>query len=275
MSQNSQDIGQLMGRVLVFGGVYSNLQALQSMQKVANDLGISSSNIICTGDIAGYCAHPSECLDLIEDWGIHAIRGNVEQNIIDEVDDCGCNFAEGGRCDTFSRQWFPFVKNNMTPRNIHFLEKLPNFISFQYANKKVRVVHGSEEHISEFVFKSTPWETKKRNINLSLSDVILSGHAGIPFADENEGFMWLNAGVIGMPANDGTTDVWYMILDDSEGKLTYEFQRLQYDFKQSNLLMLQNGLPSTYAQTLLTGIWDNCEILPSEEMLNQGKRLVL
>ena len=275
MSQNSQDIGQLQGRVLVFGGVYSNLQSLKAMQKVSLDIGIPPSNIICTGDIAGYCAQPSECLDLIEEWGIHAIRGNVEQNIIDEVDDCGCNFAEGGRCDTFSRQWFPFVKKNMTKRNIQYLEKLPNFISFSYTNKKVRVVHGSEEHISEFVFKSTPWEIKKRNINLSHSDIILAGHAGIPFADQKDGLCWLNAGVIGMPANDGTTDVWYLLLDEDDGELIFEFHRLQYDFEQANVLMIQNGLPSTYAQTLLTGIWDNCEILPEEEMQNQGNRLVL
>lgn len=275
MSQNSQDIGQLQGRVLVFGGVYSNLQALQAMQKAAINLDIPPSNIICTGDIAGYCAQPSECLDLIEEWGIHAIRGNVEQNIIDEVDDCGCNFAEGGRCDTFSRQWFPFVKKNMTSSNIQYLEKLPNFISIYYANKKVRVVHGSEEHISEFVFKSTPWEIKERNINLSHSDIILAGHAGIPFADQKNGLLWLNAGVIGMPANDGSTDVWYLLLNDANDELTYEFHRLPYDFEQANVLMIQNGLPYTYAQTLLTGIWDNCEILPEEEMQNQGKRLVL
>ncbi|HLO53349.1 MAG TPA: metallophosphoesterase family protein [Saprospiraceae bacterium] len=275
MSQNSQDIGQLQGRVLVFGGVYSNLQALQSMQKVAINLEIPPSNIICTGDITGYCAQPSECLDLIEEWGIHAIRGNVEQNIIDEVDDCGCNFAEGGRCDTFSRQWFPFVKKNMTSSNIQYLEELPNFISFYYANKKFRVVHGSEEHISEFVFKSTPWEIKERNINLSHSDIILAGHAGIPFVDQQDGLSWLNAGVIGMPANDGTTDVWYLLLNDADDDLTYEFHRLQYDFEQANVLMIQNRLPSTYAQTLLNGIWDNCEILPEEEMQNQGKRLVL
>lgn len=271
MSQNSQDIGCLEGRVLVFGGVYSNLQALQAMRKIALDLGMSPSNIICTGDIVGYFAQPAECLDLIEEWGINTIRGNVEQNIVDEVDDCGCNFAEGGRCDTFSRQWFPFVKKSMTSRNIHYLEKLPNFISFNYANKKVRVVHGSEEHISEFVFKSTPWEIKRRNITLSNSDVILAGHAGIPFADQKDDWLWLNAGVVGMPANDGSTDVWFMMLDDVDGKLSYKFHRLQYDFELANALMKQHGLSFTYAQTLLNGIWDNCEILPEEEMKNQGK----
>ena len=77
-----KNIGNLSGKVLVFGGVYSNLQALEALQKVADKEGITPSNIICTGDIIAYCAQPSACVDAIEDWGIHVIQGNVEENII-------------------------------------------------------------------------------------------------------------------------------------------------------------------------------------------------
>ena len=273
MEQKCKDLGVLGGKILVFGGVYSNFQALESMRDIAYDLGIPPSNIICTGDIAGYCAQLSECLSMVEEWGIHAIRGNVEQNLVDEIDDCGCNFAEGGRCDIFSKQWYPFVKENVGTKNLSFLHSLPNVISFSYGGRQVRVVHGSEEDISAFIFKSTPWEVKKRTFDISKSDVILAGHAGIPFVDQHEGLLWLNAGVIGMPANDGTTDVWYTILDDTDANLNYEFHRLQYDYKLANTLMIQHGLPATYAQTLLSGIWDNCEILPEVEMQNQGKRI--
>ncbi len=92
---------ELGGKILVFGGVYSNLQALETLQKVAEKEGISPDNIICTGDIVGYCAQPSECLDAIEKWGIHAIQGNVEENLLSGNDDCGCNFRGGGRCEKF------------------------------------------------------------------------------------------------------------------------------------------------------------------------------
>ena len=37
------------GKILVFGGVYSNLQALEALQKVAEKEGILPENIICTG----------------------------------------------------------------------------------------------------------------------------------------------------------------------------------------------------------------------------------
>jgi hypothetical protein len=73
-----------------------------------------------------------------------------------------------------------------------------------------------------------------------------------------------------MPANDGTPRVWYLLLDDSTGELTFAFKSFNYDNRQANQLMVEKGLPSSYAQTLLTGIWDNCEILPEAEKQLQG-----
>lgn len=261
-------------KILVFGGVYSNLQALEALQKVAEKEGILPQNIICTGDIVGYCAQPSECLDAIEKWGIHAIQGNVEENLLSGNDDCGCNFRGGGRCDMFSRQWFPYASSKMTEQNLAYLKTLPQFLDFQYFDKKIKVLHGSINHISEFIFKSTDWAIKADNFTKTQADVILAGHCGLPFVDEKDDKIWLNAGVIGMPANDGETSVWYLILDNTEGALFYAFHRLDYDFTTAHALMLENKLPSSYAQTLLNGIWDNCEILPEIESREQGKPLI-
>ena len=37
--------------------------------------------------------------------------------------------------------------------------------------------------------------------------------------------------------------------------------------------MLESGLPFSYAETLLSGIWDNNEILPAEETAQEGTPL--
>lgn len=104
--------------------------------------------------------------------------------------------------------------------------------------------------------------------------MILAGHAGLPFADLREKYSWLNAGVIGMPANDGTPRTWYLLLDDTGGKLSYSLKSFTYDNTLANRLMLEKGLPDAYANTLLTGIWDNCEILPEAEKRMQGVALL-
>lgn len=270
MSQLTKNIGRLSGKILVFGGVYSNYQSLEELYRIAQTAGIKPSNIISTGDIVGYCASPSECIDFIEKWGILGIQGNVEQNLINGTDDCGCNFEEGSRCDIFSKQWFPFAVMQMTEQNLNYLTQLPERISFEYADKKIDVIHGSYNNISEFVFKSTSWDIKSQNFTKTDADVVLAGHCGLPFADVREGKYWLNAGVIGMPANDGTARVWYMILDDVDGQFSYEFHNYEYESFEANQLMLENGLPYSYSETLLTGIWDNNEILPDEETALEG-----
>lgn len=269
-SSHTQHLGTLSGKILVFGGPYSNLQALTELQNIAERLGIPPQNIICTGDVVGYCAQPEESVQRVKEWGIHCISGNVEQNIVSGEDDCGCNYTEGGRCDLFSRTWFPYAVRALSADSVRWMADLPQHLHFSYARKSVAVVHGSFAGVSEFVFKSTPWSIKEKHFQSTATDVILAGHAGLPFADVQHERFWLNAGVIGMPANDGTSRVWYLLLDDAEGTFSYSFEFLTYDNVLTNKLMRENELPDAYAQTLLTGIWDNCEILPEAEKACQG-----
>ena len=270
-----QDLGTRSGRLLVFGGPYSNLQALEALKKIAEQLQIPAGNIVCTGDIVGYCAQPEAAVQFVKDWGVQAIQGNVEQNIIRGEDDCGCNFAEGSRCDLLSRAWFPYAVRSLSAGSVAWLSTLPLQLSFRYAGKAVAVLHGAATGIADFVFASTPWSVKETSFAATGAEVILAGHAGLPFADEHAGHCWLNAGVVGMPANDGTPRVWYLLLDDTNGQFSYTFHAFTYDNGKAHQLMQANGLPDSYAQTLLTGIWDNCEILPEAEKVLQGRAITL
>ncbi len=78
-----------------------------------------------------------------------------------------------------------------------------------------------------------------------------------------------------MPANDGNTEVWYAILDDSTESFNFDFRRLTYNFTLTNKLMRNGLLPESYAKTIVSGIWDNMEILPDTEKQQQGKSIPL
>lgn len=268
------DIGQLQGPVLVFGGVYSNFQALEELAAIAESLDIPAGNIICTGDVVGYCADPEACCQFMKEWGVHTIAGNVEIQMREGMLDCGCSFAEGSRCDMFSKAWYPYAQLHTSVDSIAWMEGLPAFLRFEYAGKRVAVLHGSRFETAEYIFASTPWAVKQRNFEALQADVILSGHSGLPFSEEQEGSFWLNAGVIGMPANDGTTRVWYMVLDDTQG-FAYRHASFEYDFDEAYVRMREKQLPIAYARTLETGLWDNNEILPAAETALQGVRIQL
>ncbi|MCC6459451.1 MAG: metallophosphoesterase family protein [Saprospiraceae bacterium] len=268
-----QELGARSGKMLVFGGVYSNWPALERLMALAREWGIPSENILCTGDIVGYCAEPEACVQAIRDWGIHAIAGNVEIQLREGETDCGCNFNEGSRCDLFSRQWYPYAQSQLSPAAIGWMQGLPDHLAFQYAGQRLYVLHGSYFNTSEFVFRSTPWAQKAPNFEASGAGVLLAGHCGLPFHHEEAGRLWLNAGVIGMPANDGTPRVWCLLLDEAGGQLRYQHYAFGYDHERAARAMEQQGLPCEYSGTLRSGLWDNCEILPPAETATQGQAL--
>ncbi len=296
-------LGVLTGPVLIFGGAYSNFDALQALRAEADRRGIPASNVICCGDTPGYCAEPQECLDLLEDWGCPAIAGNVETNLVNGTDDCGCGFGDGSRCDMFAKLWYTYAAKNVAERNLTFMAKMPDVLRFEYAGKKVAVLHGSPDHQSEFVWRSTDAEKKAAWGAAAGADIVVGGHSGLPFAEvihssadpnptptppRGEGtssnlqpatcnlqlatcnLLWLNAGVIGMPANDGTPETWFLTLNDANG-LDFNFHRLSYDHRAAKAKMIEDRrLPVSYAATLTTGIWDNTEIMPTAEEKREG-----
>ncbi|WP_298505494.1 metallophosphoesterase family protein [uncultured Maribacter sp.] len=263
-------LGERKGKMLIFGGVYSNLQALQALKEVSKEEGIAPENCICTGDIIGYCAQPEETVQLFREWGAKSITGNVELQLFEKAEDCGCDFTQGSRCDNFSKLWYPYAQSKLSPNSIEWMGTLPHHISFHYAGKEVSVVHGSYDTTSEFIFASSPEDIKLKNFKQLGCDVILAGHCGLPFNTSIKDKLWLNSGVIGMPANEGSPRVWYMILEHIEEELQYTHKYLEYDYITAFSLMKENNLPLEYANTLVNGIWDNMDILPSKEQKIRG-----
>ena len=258
-------------RTLVFcGGVYSNLEALQVFRKEILGREISSDAVFCTGDVTAYCADPVECLDEIAEWNIRCIAGNLELQLASGQDNCGCGFNKGSLCNSLSRQWYAYIDKNVSGAHRDWMAHLPQHISFSFGGKKFLVVHGTPTDVSGFVFASTPWAQKRKLFEQFGVDVIVCGHNGVPHIEENEGYVWCNAGVIGMPANDGTLRTWYASVQIDENALRFEHHAIEYESATTAQKMLDRGLPKEYADTILTGLWCSCDVLPDAEKQKRG-----
>jgi hypothetical protein len=77
----------------------------------------------------------------------------------------------------------------------------------------------------------------------------------------------VNVGVIGRPANDGRTEVWYSVLEARrDATLGVELVPLTYDHEALAAEMRREELPEEFVETILTGWWTTClEILPARE----------
>jgi predicted phosphodiesterase len=258
--------------VLIFGGPYSNLQATQAMIQTADAMAIPASNIFCTGDVVAYAAAPEETAQLVRSWGIHVVAGNCEEQLAAGAADCGCGFEEGSACDLLSKGWYPYANGRVSTQTRAWMSELPSTIDFTCHGLRFHMLHGGVNHTNRFIFGSQTDALAVEASELE-TDVVLAGHAGIPFIARAGRKTWLNAGVIGVPANDGTADGWYALAERATDCVRLSLHRLSYDHNAAAAAMRRSGHANGYARTLITGIWPSHDVLPEPEKAATGKTL--
>lgn len=266
------DLGAQRERLLVFGGPYGNLAATRAMRERALELEIPPARVICSGDLVAYCGEPAQTLDLVRDWGIHAVMGNCEEALGFNEPDCGCGFDSGSHCSALAVAWYRFADRQVDAGQRQWMRALPRSIDFEIAGRGFRIVHGSLESINEFVFASSDADNRLAQLRQAGVDAVIGGHSGIPFGQALGERYWLNAGVIGLPANDGGTHVWYLLLEPVDDGILCRWQQLEYDFEASRRSTVAAGMRE-YGEALASGLWPSMDILPDAERTLRGKAL--
>lgn len=260
-----QDLGRIDGPVLLFGGAYSNVQALEALIGEAENLGIGADRMICTGDVVAYCGAPRRTVDVIQRLGCAVVAGNCEIQLAEGRADCGCGFEEGSQCDLLSASWYGYAQNALDQQANDWMGGLPDVVSFHHNGQRYGVLHGGISDVARFIWSSSPEDVFAQEWEL-LSDAIgpvdhiIAGHSGIPFVRQTSDGRWINAGVIGMPPHDGHRQTRFALLE--HGRV--QIRSLSYDHDQAAQDMRQAGLPEGYRRGLLTGYWPSEDVLPSD-----------
>jgi predicted phosphodiesterase len=263
------------GPLLVFGGPYSNLQATQAILAEAARRGIPPQRVICTGDVVAYGADAAACCDLIMASGIWVIAGNCEENLAAGALDCGCGFEEGTACDLLSRAWYAHANREVTAAHRAWMAGLPYRLMIRLPDgRRLAVLHGGARDISRFIFASAEHKDLADEIAATGCDGVIAGHCGIPFVRQVGPGVWINAGAVGMPADDGTPRIWYALLTPDKAGLSVETLPLQYDHAAAAAAMRKAGLPEGYAAALGSGLWPSCDVLPPAERARRGQKLL-
>ena len=268
------NLGRIEAPLLIFGGPYSNLAATRALLDRAAVLNVPADHIICTGDIVAYCAEPEETSQLLKDSVIHVVQGNCEASLAEGSVSCGCGFEPGMVCSTLSQQWYPYVNARISDTTREWMGSLPSAIRFQMGRYECRVIHGGARQINQFIFASTPATIKQQELDAFDTDIMIGGHCGLPFGQKIAERGWLNAGVIGLPANDGTPTVWYMLMAPNDNGVRVSWHRLEYAFQLTYQSMLDNGL-ADYAESIRSGVWPSMDVLPEQEREQVRRALVI
>jgi hypothetical protein len=252
-------------RIAVFGGIYNNHLALARLLEDAGRRGAEA--IYCLGDLGGFGPHPEKIRPLLVQGGVLAIQGNYEESLASGREDCNCGYTDP-RDNQFAEISYGYTARNCSPEFKAWMGALPRRRRVRVSDRELLLVHGSPRRVNEFLFRSTSTVPfLEVLLDQNRCDAILCTHTGLHWHRRlPSGRDVVNVGVIGRPANDGETRVWYALLEAREDGLGVELMPLAYDHQGLAAEMCREGLPEEFVETILTGWWTTClEILPARE----------
>lgn len=181
-----QDLGELSGPVLLFGGSYSNLQATEVVLAQAEVLGVPIGHVICTGDVVAYCAQPAETVAAVRAAQAVVVAGNCEKQLAANALDCGCGFETGTTCDLLSAGWYTHANTEVDAEARRWMAGLPDVVTLRQVGKRVAVTHGGVTNVARFVFSMSSEAVFVEEISalkalIGLVDLVVAGHSGIAF----------------------------------------------------------------------------------------------
>jgi hypothetical protein len=252
-------------RVAVLGGVYSNHLALAALLEDARRR--EAEAVYCLGDLGGFGPNPEKVWPLLEQGGVRCIQGNYEQSLAGGAEDCNCGYTDP-RDNHYAELSYAYTARKCSDEFKGWMGALPLRRRIRVGERELLLVHGSPRRVNEFLFRSTsPDPFLEMLLKRHGCDGILCTHTGLHWHRRLPGGGdVVNVGVIGRPANDGRTNVWYAMLEAEAKGLAVELVALDYDFESLAEEMKAEELPEPFIETILTGWWTNClEILPAKE----------
>ena len=265
-------------RVAIFGGIYNNHLALRAAIEDAQRRGVEK--LLCLGDLGAFGPNPQKIFPLLLEAAVVTMQGNYDNSIGNELSDCQCGYTDPAD-NHYARLSYQYTYSKTPPKWRPWLRDLPQEIRFDLKSeisnpksqiqnpKSLRILccHGSPRKMNEFLWESTtPTHLLEKMCNDFKADVIIATHTGLPWSRKlSNNRLFVNCGVLGRPANDGTTHVGYTVLDANNPDLA-EYVTLAYDHEALAAEMRAEQLPEPFVETIRTGWWTTClEILPAKE----------
>lgn len=253
-----------MNRLAFFGGIYSNSAALARAVADAKRAGVDG--LYALGDFGGFGPHPDRVFPILLDSGVSCIQGNYEESLASGADDCHCGYTDP-RDNQFAQISYDYTASKTSAEWKRWMGALPKTRRLDVGGRSVLLVHGSPRKINEFLWESTsPVAFLEKMLRDFDADVLVCTHTGLHWKRVlPSGRLVVNAGVLGRPANDGRTNVWYARLSFGR-EVSVEFVPVDYGFEALAAEMLAERLPAEFVETVRTGWWTTClEVLPAKE----------
>jgi diadenosine tetraphosphatase ApaH/serine/threonine PP2A family protein phosphatase len=240
-------------RCAILGDIHGNLEALEAVLADAREYGCTEFH--CLGDVVGYNANPSECLEIVKNLPGACVLGNHDQAAAGEYSLEGFSSSA-----SVSLEWTRGVLNADQKAWLGSLR-------LQRQIRKTTLVHATLDSPESWGYVRTDFEAQL-SLACQRTPLCFIGHTHVPKSfGQGVGEMLLfenidgvelprssklliNAGSVGQP-RDGDWRAAYMIHDEESGGLW--LRRVEYDVESASRAVLLAGLPSGLAERLHKG----------------------
>jgi predicted phosphodiesterase len=255
-------------RIAFIGGIYSNYHAL--VATLADIARRGADAVYFLGDLGAFGPYPDRVPELLIARQIPGIQGNYEESLAGGAADCNCGYTDP-RDNEYAQISYDYTFTHTSDAYKRWMGTLPKQIRMDVHGFDVLLCHGSPRRINEFLWRSTsPDAFLHRLCDEHAADIIVCTHSGLHWHKALGGKRHVvNAGVIGRPANDGRTNVWYTMLTIGDGDgAGVDFIPIEYDHAALAREMAAERLPAEFIETIETGWWTTClEALPPKERM--------
>lgn len=240
-------------RFAVFGDIHSNLEALNAVLGDARKNGVA--RFVCTGDVVGYGADPSACIQRIQEIGAEAVKGNHDE------------YCSGGHVpddvNPIARDAILWTAEQLSTRETEWLLDRP----MQWQVEDLAVAHSTFEPGCNwpYIFNA---QNAEPSLHLQPAPVAFFGHTHYPsvFVQNRSGAVLqkkaekirvrrdsrylINPGSVGQP-RDRDPRASYAVYDPT--LRTVEIRRVEYDITAAQKKIRAAGLPVRNADRLQVG----------------------
>ncbi|MFH1742273.1 MAG: metallophosphoesterase family protein [bacterium] len=243
-----------MTKYAIISDIHSNLEALEAVAADIEKQGVD--RLVCCGDLVGYGANPSHCMERFRELGASygqapLILGNHDQAAIT------------GKTYGFNQEAAAAAKWTHQRLSSTNLRRLARSM-LKWSENNLLFTHASPSYPGEWNYLWTPDQAELEFDSFS-EQICFVGHIHRPyfyihgteqFVNQNDLFVppnvrcMVNAGSVGQP-RDGDPRASYCIYDEGEHLL--KIRRVEYDFTLTATKIIQAGLPKVLAERLAYG----------------------
>lgn len=238
-------------RFAVISDIHGNLEALEAV--LADAQAHHCTHFVCLGDVVGYNANPSECVQIIQELECPVVKGNHDEQASIEDSTEGFNeLAEEAigwtreHLSAEEKKWLAELRLTRQVRDftiVHSTLDTPQQWGYVF-NDLDAIASFTYQHTSLCFFGHTHWPTafvRDDNVRRISTDHIQMSPGKKYF---------INTGSVGQP-RDRDWRAAYCIYDSERHVI--EQRRVEYDLATTQRKIRQAGLPERLADRLAQG----------------------